>query len=280
LKESRSRKSTAQAGPGRHVVFDAALRDEALAQLDAQSALRAALDAGELVLHYQPVVATATGRVTGYEALLRWPGATLSTCELLALAEESGLVVPMGAWVLREACAQLARWRGRPGGGELTVSVNVTGRELADPGYPRRVSAALAAAELPSSALRVEVSERAITRDPDGVAAAARALARETGVRAHIDDFGAGPASLRALHGFPAEVVKLDRAFLAELGAGAGSEASLGAIVALAHALGLTVVAEGVETAEQLARAARAGCDGAQGYAIAEPAPPDRVVAP
>jgi len=262
-------------GPGRCATFDAAMREQAVARLDVETALRHALEAGELALHYQPVATTGTGRIVAMEALFRWPGGAgdLEAPELLALAEETELIVPIGAWVLVEACRQLAQWRALPGAEELTVSVNVGSVELADPGFPGRVAHALEASGLDGEALRLEVSERALSRDPDGVVATLARVAAQTGVRAQVDDFGAGAASVRALHRFPGDAVKLDRTFVRDLGGDPFAEDVLRAVVALARTLELTVIAEGVETPEQLERAARLGCELAQGYAVAVPLP-------
>jgi len=255
-------------GPGRQAGYDAGLRDAALARLDAEAALRRALDTGELTVHYQPVAAAADGRIAGVEALVRWPGG-LAPRELLALAEDTGLILALGDWVLREACRAVAAWRARPGHAGLVLGVNVSARELADPELPTRVRAALAAAGLPPDALRLEVGERALTQDPEGVLAVLGRLRDEAGVAAQIDDFGAGAASLRTLHRFPGTAIKLDRSFLQDPDA----EAVLRAVAGLARTLGLEVVAEGVETPAQRVRAQALGCGLVQGYAIAAPLP-------
>jgi diguanylate cyclase (GGDEF)-like protein len=251
------------AGPGRRATFDAGMR----ARVDVATALRGALDSNALALDHQPIAVTGSGRIVGVEARPRWPTPPtgIDAPDLLAVAEETGLAVPLGAWALDAACRRIARRRDR-----LTVSVDVTGAQLADPGFPALVARVLHTHGLAPTRLRLEVAERVLARDPDGTRRELERVERETGVRAHLDHFGAGTASLHALHRFPGNAIKLDRGFVAELAA----DDVLRAVITLARTLGLAVVAQGVDSPDQLARARRLGCDRVQGEAIGQPDAP------
>jgi diguanylate cyclase (GGDEF)-like protein/PAS domain S-box-containing protein len=259
---------------GRHEVFDVRMHAELVARLDVETELRAAIESRSLQVLYQPIVQTATGRIAGFEALCRWPGAlgrALEPAEFVAVADETGLIVPLGAFVLEEACRQVAAWRRTPASEELTLSVNVSGRQLHEASFPDAVAAALATSELDPRALRLEVAEAALAAEPDAVRATLAALLERLGVRSRIDDFGTGAASLRLLHRFPGDAVKIDRSLVLAMGSDAGSYEIVKAIVGLAHTLGLEVVAEGVETRERLDVLKVLGCEYAQGFLFSAP---------
>ena len=232
-------------------------------------ALRAALDNEELVLHYQPVVSLPDGRITGAEALVRWQHperGLLGPGEFISGAEQSGLIVPLGRWVLREACRQAAGWRVSHGAtAPATVSVNVSPLQLQHAGFAADVTAALAAAELPAHCLTVEITESTAV----GGGATQRTLTelRDLGVRLSLDDFGTGASTLSLLVECPVDQIKLDRSFVP------GPPAIAQAVVQLARALGVEAVAEGVETAEQAALLTALGYERAQGYYFARPMP-------
>ncbi len=263
-------------GRARHTLYDAAMRDVAVERLELEGELRLALDREDFQLHYQPQIALATGRMVGLEALLRWPSGTHGPLEpgtFLPLAEETGLILPLGRWVLREVCRQAQAWRTRTPHPDLTVSVNLSATEFAQPGLADMVAQTLRATGLSAAALELEIAESAIMEDPATVLTALRDLKR-LGVRLTLDDFGAGYSSLRHLARFPLDTLKLDKALVAGLGRDPGDEASIRAAIGIGRALGLRVVATGVETAAQRSLLQELGCHLAQGYHLARPAPP------
>jgi EAL domain-containing protein (putative c-di-GMP-specific phosphodiesterase class I) len=264
-------------GTGRHAVFDAAMHEHFLRRLDMETELRRALETGALQVAYQPIVQSATGRIVGFEALCRWPDGGdgfHAPEEFLPVAEETGLIVELGAQVLRHACRQLAAWRGQPQGRGLTIGVNIAPRQLADPGFPTILAAVLEETGLEPEALRLEVKERDLSEDPDGVGEMLAHLLETHGVRSHIDDFGTGASSLRLLHRFPGDAVKIHRALVIGMGRDAGAFEIVKALVGLAHNLGLEVIAEGVEGAEQLDYLKVLGCEFAQGFHLSAPLAP------
>ena len=235
--------------------------------------LHRAVDRAELVLHYQPVKDLSTGAVVAMEALVRWQHPTLgmvAPAEFIPLAEETGLIVDIGRWVLQEACTQCAAWRAE-GHDTVDVSVNVSGRQLEDPLFASSVDAVLRATGLPASALSMEVTESVIVTEGTIGHQALEDLQR-LGVRIAIDDFGIGYSSLSYLAKLPIHALKVDRTFIAGLGT-AQDGSIVTAMVDLAHKLGLEVVAEGVETETELEQLRRADCDEAQGFLLGRPAP-------
>jgi diguanylate cyclase (GGDEF)-like protein/PAS domain S-box-containing protein len=255
-------------GRNRFAIFDADLRLEVDRRLTVERDLRSALARDEFEVHYQPVVSLADGSVVSFEALLRWTHrewGVISPDEFIPLAEENGLIVPIGAWVLGTALRQLAEWRS--GGTDLSVSVNISPRQLADEGVGATVAALLAEAGVPASALCLEVTETAVLSEP--IRAATRlAELRALGVRIAFDDFGTGYSSLRHLSQLPVDVIKLDRTFVSALNREDAhrDRAILIAVTTAARELAISVIAEGVEDTEQLAELHRAGCGFAQGY--------------
>ena len=236
--------------------------------------LRRGLAAGEVGVHYQPIIDLHSGAVVSLEALIRWQHPTrdfVPPPELIHVAEASGLIRQIGALVLTTACRDLAAWRAN-GAGPLSVAVNLSARQLADPELVGLVQSALGDAGLDASALVVEITESVVVDDLDQVVAALAEL-RRLGVRVAIDDFGTGYSSLLYLKRFPADVLKVDRSFVQGLGVHDGDTAIVDAVVELGHRLGLEVVAEGVETDEQLHELRRRRCDHAQGYLLQRPVP-------
>ncbi|HET8630943.1 MAG TPA: EAL domain-containing protein, partial [Thermomicrobiales bacterium] len=261
------------AGKGRHAVFAPAMHAHALAILQLEHDLRRALAQEEFRLHYQPIVALATGRLRGFEALVRWqhPARGLvSPGAFIPVAEETGLIVPLGWWVLEAACRQARAWQGAYPDAPLTMSVNLSARQLTQPDLVERVARALAASGLPGARLRLELTESAIMENAV-VAAGVLARLRELGVQLAVDDFGTGYSSLAYLKRFPLDTLKVDKAFVDGLGTDPNDTAIVRAIVSLAHTLGLEVTAEGVETAEQIAQLRALGCGLAQGYHFGQP---------
>ena len=257
--------------------FCASMHERFLARVRLEEGLRTALAEGHLRVHYQPTVALGTGRVTGVEALVRWqqPGGDLvPPLEFIPVAEETGLITPIGEWVLREACTQGARWLGSPGG-PVSVSVNVSGRQLV-PALVPVVAGVLAETGFPPELLVLELTESVLVADGAGTVALLQSL-RDLGVRLAIDDFGTGYSSLAYLSRLPVDVIKVDRSFVGDLG-GAGSRAELArTIIDMARALRLGTTAEGVESGEQLHLLREMGCDLAQGYLFSRPVPADQV---
>ena len=255
-------------------LFDEAMRQDVRDRLALEAALRRGIGRGELRLHCQPLVSLADARIEGFEALVRWEHperGLVPPGSFIPLAEETGLIVPIGAWVLNEACATLRRIIDETGMASLQVSVNVSPRQLQQPDFVAQVRAALEDNGLEPSCLVVEITESAIMEA--GAAAILRAL-KDIGVRLAMDDFGTGYSSLAHLRRFPLDVIKVDRSFVAALGDGQGSSIA-GAIVSLAHALGLRTVAEGIEDDEQRRAVLALGCDVGQGFHFARPMPAD-----
>jgi diguanylate cyclase len=236
--------------------------------------LTVATAAGQLAVHYQPTVALAEGRTTGYEALLRWhhpERGLVPPAEFVPLAEESGVIVQIGRWVLEQAVRQAADWTaetGRP----IGIAVNLSPRQLADDDVVDLVARVLTTTGLPADQLTLEVTEGVLLRDVDQVVDQLRAL-RELGVRIAIDDFGTGYSSLSYLRRLPADIVKIDRSFVQDLGSEGRSTTLVASIIELARSLRLEVVAEGVETPEQHAVLGDLACSHAQGYLFGRPQP-------
>jgi diguanylate cyclase len=254
----------------------------AFKRLETATDLRRALDREELRLFYQPVVGLPDGRVTGVEALLRWEHperGLVGPDDFIPLAEETGLIVPIGQWVLETACRQAARWAepSRPGAPQLVLSVNLAPRQLTEPGLPDGVRRALDKAGLPASSLCLELTESTVAGRSAGMIEMLRELKR-IGVWLSLDDFGTGYSSLSALDEYPVDVVKVDRSFVGRLDDPERRDV-FAAVLAVAHALRLKAVAEGVEEARQLAVVRRLGCDAAQGNLFA-PAGPVSAIEP
>ena len=260
------------AGKDQAIVFDDALRRDQERQARTLDRLRDALADGAFEVHYQPLVRLRDERVVGVEALVRWPAGAVAPGEFVPIAEASGLIVPLGEWVLRRACRDAAAWHAAHG---TTVSVNVSPRQLAEPGYAAVVLRALADSGLPASALKLEITESILVaagRRADRAVAHLREL-RGHGVRVALDDFGTGYSSLAYLRDLPIDEVKIDRSFVPS-GIETGRRTPLvRAIVDLAAALGLTTVAEGVEDAAAAERLRGLGCDLAQGHHFAAAVP-------
>ncbi len=262
-------------GHGRSAeIFSAGMRRRVVSQLELERELRVALEGGHLRVYYQPIVAVADGRLVGLEALARWPAdaeTQIAPSEFIPVAESTGMIRDIGRSVLETALADLADWRSRGVVGDsVSVSVNVSGRELGDPQLLAEVRAALQARELPPSVLRLEITESTIMREPERMPAVLDRLER-LGIGLHIDDFGTGYSSLTFLRHFSGRTLKVDRSFISALGQDAGSEAIVRTIIALAGSLNLDVIAEGVEDADQLSALRSFGCQFAQGFIFARP---------
>jgi EAL domain-containing protein (putative c-di-GMP-specific phosphodiesterase class I) len=246
-----------------------------LTRVEIEQALDGAQEREELLLHYQPIFRLADRRQVGVEALLRWerPGAGLiGPAEFIGVAEDTGLIIPIGSWVLEEAFRSAAVWPEPKRGGRIQVSVNLSPRQLSAPGLLDRITALFERTGVDPRLVCFEVTESALFGDED-IAVATLQRLKALGAHVAIDDFGTGHATLDYLRRFDmADVLKIDKSFVAGLGAEGGQEhAIIGASVSLAHSLGVEVVAEGVETDEQLRAVVELGCDRAQGFLLGSP---------
>jgi diguanylate cyclase (GGDEF)-like protein len=253
--------------------FDPLRSQEALERLDMEADLRAGLERDELVVHYQPIVDLRTERVVGFEALVRWQHpdrGLVPPAAFIPLAEETDLIIPLGAIVLEKACRQARAWREQWPGERLVMSVNLSPRQFADPGLVQSIAAVLRETGLEPSALELEITETAVM---DRSEAGMRALGelRALGVRLVLDDFGTGYSSLAYLRHLPLDTIKIDRSFVTELDEADRNVAIVQAVLSLAHGMGISVVAEGIETRRQAARLRELGCDLGQGYLWARP---------
>jgi len=268
-----------QAGRSRCELFDDEMRERVLHQLAVEHDLRRAIERDELVLHYQPEVDLPSGTVAGVEALVRWrhpERGLIAPDDFIPVAEETGQIVGIGEWVLMEACRQGAAWKARRGSRELVMRVNVSPRQLDDPGFVDAVARALADSGLEPRDLCLEITESALIRDLDRGSEVLRRV-RALGVLLALDDFGTGHSSLTYLRRLRVDVLKIDREFLRGLDSREDDQAIVAAIIGMARALGLTVTAEGVERQSQLAKLHELRCDAAQGFLLARPALPAEI---
>ena len=248
-------------GKSGHAVFDAQMHRRVLARLDLETGLRLAIEGERLQVLFQPILQAATREIAGFEALCRWE---VEPREFVPVAEETGLIVPLGVFVLREAARRAAEWG-------VCVSVNVSARQLAHPDFTAAVEDALRRSGARPADLRLEVTESAMSQDPEGAGRTLTDLRNRVGVTAHLDDFGTGASSLRFLHRFPGDALKIDRELVIDMLTDPGSHEIVKATVGLAHNLGMEVVGEGVETAAHLERLQLLGCEFAQGFHLSEP---------
>jgi diguanylate cyclase (GGDEF)-like protein/PAS domain S-box-containing protein len=263
-------------GEGRNAYrfFSPEMNAHAHGRLRLENDLRRAIDRGELELHYQPQLDLATGRVNAIEALVRWRHPTkglVSPNAFIPMAEETGLVLGLGEWVLNEACRQVAHWHAR-GLGPLRVAVNISARQLQRPGLDGAVRRALAASGLPPPCLELEITESSMMLDPHHAQGVLQSL-RELGVQLSIDDFGTGWSSLAYLKRLPLDRLKIDRSFIGGIPQDVDDAAIVETIIVMTHKLGLRVIAEGVETAAQRQQLLEQGCDEMQGFLLARPVP-------
>ncbi|WP_052672555.1 EAL domain-containing protein [Aliterella atlantica] len=263
-------------GKARYEVFDPAMHAKALTRLQLENDLRLALDSQELQVHYQPIVAMQTGMITGFEALIRWQHPSygwVSPVDFIPIAEETGLIVPLGYWILRQACRQLCQWQAKfPTSPPLTVSVNLSPKQFSQLNLIEQIKQILQATGLEAQSLKLEITEGTIVENAEAAAKMLMQL-RTLGVKLYIDDFGTGYSSLSYLHRFPFDALKIDRSFVKRISANGENTAIIQTIVTLAHNVGTYIVAEGVETQEQLAQLQKldTGKGLAQGYLFSKP---------
>lgn len=261
-------------GKGRAEYFNEAMRERIISRIETESGLRKAIDNNQLVLHYQPIVSLSNNCICGFEALVRWnhpERGLIYPGEFIPVAEESDLIILLGRWVLREACRQMAEWhKSFTSVSPLTINVNVSTRQLCDPRLVEEVELALAESGLNPEALSLEVTESSLIGNAEQTLATLDRL-KAIDVRLEIDDFGTGYSSLSYLQRLPFDTLKIDRSFVCEMSAGNDSADIVKAIVEMAHSLRLNVIAEGVETEEQLSQLRELGCNSVQGFLFSRP---------
>jgi diguanylate cyclase (GGDEF)-like protein len=268
------------AGRARYELFDRAMHSDALARLQLETDLRRAVEFAEFRLHYQPVVSLRTGRVTGFEALVRWEHperGLVQPADFIPVAEETGLIVPMGRWVLFEACRQAREWQSLyPREDPLSISVNLSARQFSQPGLVDQIAQALESTGLVPSSLRLEITEAAII-DKGRYGLAILNQLRDLGVKIYLDDFGTGYSSLSYLHGLPIDAIKIDRAFIGSMETNEDNLRLVKTILALAEIVGIRAEAEGISTSEQLRELRSLNCEQGQGYLFSAPITRDAV---
>jgi diguanylate cyclase (GGDEF)-like protein/PAS domain S-box-containing protein len=270
-------------GRGRLVCYSSGMRERALARLQMEADLEEAIRTGQLVLHYQPEIDLATRAIVGFEALVRWrhpKRGLISPGEFIPLAEETGLILPLGDWGLTEACRQVAAWKALSSGQThaLRVSVNLSARQFGRPGLAGHVAEVLAKTAVSADDLRLEVTESSLMSNADAALETMQDL-ETLGVGLHMDDFGTGYSSLNHLHRYPFDTLKIDRSFIRGIAEEKDSAEIVGTILDLARSLEMEVVAEGIETVEQVERLKSLGCRLGQGYYFAKPMDPEMVSA-
>jgi diguanylate cyclase (GGDEF)-like protein len=265
-------------GKARHVVFDEHMHREVIQRLNLEKELRRAADQHEFSLNYQPIVCLGTARLKGFEALIRWhhpERGVISPVQFIGLAEELGLIVPIGEWVLKEACLQLRRWQNlRPGDRPLTMTVNLSKKQLTHPDLVESVTSLMCDVGIDPASLVLEITESTIMDNFDAITPVLGEL-HAAGTRLAMDDFGTGHSSLGTLHKMPTDILKIDRSFVNRTGNPRQHCAIIQSILQLAHAMDMEVVAEGVETIEQLALLQSLDCNYGQGYLFSKPLPPE-----
>jgi len=261
-------------GLGRYEIFDPSMLDRVMTRLELETDLRKALENQEFVVHYQPILEMKTNQIIGFEALVRWQHPTkglIPPAEFIPTAEETGLIVPLGYWVLDEACRQLNAWHAQyPAELRLTINVNLSTRQSSQPDVVKKISMILKKNELDPRFLKLELTESLII-DESGSTVAMLSELREMGIQVQIDDFGTGYSSLSYLHTLPIDTLKIDRSFISRLGINTKNTEIVQTIFSLAHSLGMKVIAEGVETNEQLSSLKDMNCEFAQGFLFAKP---------
>jgi diguanylate cyclase (GGDEF)-like protein/PAS domain S-box-containing protein len=267
-------------GKARHAIFDPSMDAQALERLELETDLRYAVERHELLVHYQPIADLETGRVCEVEALIRWrhpQRGMIPPLQFIPLAEETGLIIPIGRWVLEEAARQVRRWQvEHPLLPPLTLSVNISARQLQHPHLIGEIAEVLTTTDLDPSSLRLEITESVVMEDAEATSVTLRGL-KALGIELAIDDFGTGYSSLSYLNRFSVDAVKIDRSFVSQIGTSSRDATIIQAIIALAKSLSLSVTAEGIESVEQLRQLQALGCNRGQGYLLAKPLSPEAV---
>jgi diguanylate cyclase (GGDEF)-like protein/PAS domain S-box-containing protein len=267
-------------GRGCHKVFDMTIHAQAVARLELEADLRRALQENELQIAFQPIVTLDSGKITGFEALLRWDHPTqglLLPHNFISIANDTGLIVPIGAWVLRQACAQLQRWGELyPNGTELVIHINLSGKQFAHPALLPEVQGAIQETGVRPGSLIIELTESVLMEDAVAAIDICHQL-KDLGLQLCIDNFGTGYSSLNYLHRFPTDALKIDRSFITRIGNNNGNLELVQTVITLANNLGMRIIAEGIETPEQLTQLRALGCKLGQGYLFSQPLEADAV---
>ncbi len=262
------------AGKARYAVFDKQMHREAIVRLHLENDLRRAVEQEQLIINYQPIVSMYSDQLAGFEALLRWDHpheGLISPSTFVPIAEETGLIVPIGRWVLENACRHLREWKNHhPERSGFSVSVNVSKRQIMEPGFISDVDRIMRENHLSGNDLAIEITESVVAETPQAVAPILAEL-QNMGIPLHMDDFGTGESSLSCLHHFPIRVLKIDRQFISNMQESQDYAAVVNAIIALAHHMGMQVIAEGVESLEQVNQVMQMNCDYCQGYYFSRP---------
>jgi EAL domain-containing protein (putative c-di-GMP-specific phosphodiesterase class I) len=261
-------------GRATYSFFEARMDAEIQARRALELDLRGALAKGEFALVYQPLMNAASGDITGCEALLRWhcpSRGTVSPVDFIPIAEDTGLIVPLGEWVLRQACTEAAGWPSH-----IKIAVNLSPAQFKSRNLVQTVVNALAQSGLPASRLELEITESVLLQESDATMATLHQL-RELGIRISMDDFGTGYSSFSYLRSFPFDKIKIDRSFVSDLSKEGDCAAIIKAVAGLGRGMGITTTAEGVETAEQLEHVRAEGCTEVQGYLFSRPLPPAEI---
>ena len=260
-------------GLGGYEIFDQTMLEHVMTRLELETQLRKALENQELIVHYQPILDLETRHIVGFEALVRWQHPTqglMLPTEFIPTAEETGLIVPLGYWVLEQACRQIRAWQVKfPADPPLTINVNWSTRQCIEPDLTQKIAKILQETGLDAHALNLELTESLIIEDTESTTTALSEL-RALGVQVQIDDFGTGYSSLGYLHTLPIDTIKIDRSFISRMGINGNGSEIVRTILALAHDLGMKVVAEGVETDDQLSNLKTMACEYVQGFLFAE----------
>lgn len=261
-------------GKARCVIFKVNMHDRAIARLQLETDLRLAIERNEFCLHYQPIVSLATGWLNGFEALIRWQHpqkGLISPAEFIAVAEETGAIVPIGKWVLRAACHQMSQWQKQfPFHPPLSISVNISAKQFSEPDLSHHIIQVLQETELDASSLKLELTESILMENAESTVAILQQI-KAMKVQLYMDDFGTGYSSLSYLHRFPIERLKIDRSFINLMELEGETPAIIQTIITLAHNLGMNVTAEGIEKVEQLQKLKKLGCEYGQGYFFSKP---------
>ncbi|MBF0588612.1 MAG: EAL domain-containing protein [Magnetococcales bacterium] len=259
--------------------YTAAMSEQATHRITLEARMRRALVEEHFLLYFQPKVDTMTQRITGMEALVRWreaDGRVVSPGEFIPLAEETGLIVPLGEWIFNNACRQMRNWLELldPNEAPIRVAINLSTRQFRQKGLPQMIAKALKESDLPAHYVELEITESMVMDDVDEAIVVLNEL-KEMGLHISVDDFGAGYSSLNYLKRFPIHALKIDQSFVRDLASDADDAAIVSAIISMAHSLHLAVIAEGVETEQQMKFLQQKGCEQLQGFLFSQPVPPE-----
>ena len=264
------------------IVFDQAMHTRAMTLLQLETDLRCAIDRDELSVYYQPIVDLATMKLIGFEALMRWnhpQRGIIPPNEFIPVAEETGLIVPMTLWILQRSCSQMVEWQQRaPDNASLMISVNLSGKHFAHSDIVEQIRRVLLETNIKASSVKLEITESAVMENAETAIALLKNL-RSLGLQLSIDDFGTGYSSLSYLHRFPIDMLKVDRSFVGTMEDGTENGEIVRTVIALGKTLGLSIVAEGIETQDQLCQLQSVDCDLGQGYLFSKPIEADAVPA-